>query len=132
MREIRPLLTWIYTSIALLGAFHLVGCGSGSTQQKPSKTITEITISPADTVLSVSSTLQLQATGRFSDGSTSDVSSAVFWSSSDTSALSVNGTGLVTAVSVGRIPRGIGTRRDWDQFRRGFGGRGDRRKTHAG
>jgi len=103
MREIRPLLTWIYTSIALLGAFHLVGCGSGSTQQKPSKTITEITISPADTVLSVSSTLQLQATGRFSDGSTSDVSSAVFWSSSDTSALSVNGTGLVTAVSVGRI-----------------------------
>jgi 6-phosphogluconolactonase (cycloisomerase 2 family) len=104
MRTRRTRFSWtVYILAALLAEFHSAGCGSRSTQQKQSRAITEITISPADAVLSVSSTLQLQATGKFSDGSTSDVSSSVSWSSSDTSALSVNATGLVTAVSVGRI-----------------------------
>jgi 6-phosphogluconolactonase (cycloisomerase 2 family) len=104
MRKQETLLTWMFcVLIAALGVFHSAGCGSSAAQQKPTKSITAIEVLPDDSVLSVAATLQLQATARFSDGSTSDVSSSVSWNSSDTSTLSVNGTGLATAAAVGRV-----------------------------
>lgn len=80
----------------------LSGCGGGSTSPPPTKTIVEIDVTPTMAVIQVGSTLQLQAHARFSDGTTGDVTSSVTWKSSDSSLVTVNTSGLVAAVSLGR------------------------------
>lgn len=46
-------------------------------------------------------TLQLNATGKLSDGSTQDLTSSASWSSSATSVASINNTGFATAAGIG-------------------------------
>src|SRR5207253_587423 len=46
---------------------------------------------------------QFSATGKYSDGSSKDLTSSVLWSSSDTSVASVNNAGLATGVVVGVV-----------------------------
>src|SRR5262245_19986134 len=80
----------------------LCGCGGRSTHQPPTKMIVEIDVAPTTAVIQVGSTLQLQAQAKFSDGTTSDVTSSVSWKSSDASLATVNSTGLVAAIALGR------------------------------
>lgn len=65
---------------------------------------------PAATSLNAGYTLQLQATGTFSDGTSQDLTEAAAWSSSDATVATVGdavpGKGLVTAVAAGAV--GIG------------------------
>jgi hypothetical protein len=71
------------------------------------KTLTAITLTGtqgsttpiAPPTLAAGTTLQLYATGTYSDGSTQDITSTATWSSSTTNATAV--AGLITAVSVG-------------------------------
>lgn len=80
----------------------LCGCEGGSTSQPPASTIVEIDVAPTTAVIQVGATLQLQAQAKFSDGTTGDVTSSVSWKSSDTSLVTVNSSGLVAAVALGR------------------------------
>jgi hypothetical protein len=68
-----------------------------------SKTITSITISPADASISLSAGLQQQftATATFSDGSIGDVTTTAVWSSSNPSVATISSAGLATPVSIG-------------------------------
>ncbi|HTY24784.1 MAG TPA: beta-propeller fold lactonase family protein [Desulfomonilaceae bacterium] len=97
------------TAISTLGllltlwiAALLAACGGSGTPEPPSKTLSSIQVTPTSMSISVGSSLQFTATGSYSDGSTGDVSSAVTWSSSDTSEASINSAGKVIAVSIGR------------------------------
>lgn len=60
-----------------------------------------ITITPATAVVLQGSTLQLAASGRYSDNSNSDITNMVTWASSDTAVATVSATGLVTGVGAG-------------------------------
>ncbi|NNM60336.1 MAG: hypothetical protein HKM04_11055 [Legionellales bacterium] len=64
-------------------------------------TLTAITVSPPAASIATNSMLQYTATGYFSDGTTSDITSSVTWVSSDTSKATINASGMATAVSAG-------------------------------
>jgi uncharacterized protein YjdB len=49
----------------------------------------------------VNQTVQMNAMGFFSDGTSKDLTGSAKWTSSDPKAISVSGSGLVTAVQVG-------------------------------
>ena len=71
---------------------------TGTGQRGP--TLTSISISPGSALLSAGNTLQLGATGHYSDGSTQTLTSSATWTTSNSSAATVAG-GLVTAVANG-------------------------------
>ncbi len=78
------------------------GSISGSdTVTVASPTLVSITVAPANPALKIDQTVQLSASGTFSDGSTQDLSSAVAWSSTPTGIVIVSGTGLATATVAG-------------------------------
>ncbi len=56
----------------------------------------QITITPADSELTVSATLQLASLGTYSDGTTGSLTSSVSWKSSAPSVATVSQSGLVT------------------------------------
>ncbi|HKW18420.1 MAG TPA: Ig-like domain-containing protein [Terriglobales bacterium] len=61
-------------------------------------TLSSIAIGPTDQTITVNprTTLQMSATGSYSDGSTKDLTGKVFWSSSDTSCATISPAGLVS------------------------------------
>ena len=69
------------------------------------KTLASISVTPASPSLAINATLQLTATGNFSDGSTQNLTGSAAWSSNASGVASVSnlsGTkGLVTALSLG-------------------------------
>jgi hypothetical protein len=60
-------------------------------------TLTSIQVTPGSPTLSMGQSLQLAATGSFSNGSTQDLTSSATWSSSQTSVATVGTSGLATA-----------------------------------
>jgi 6-phosphogluconolactonase (cycloisomerase 2 family) len=58
-------------------------------------------VRPQDITTAVCGTLQYSATGYYSNGTTQDQTSAVTWSSSNTSAAGIDNTGLATGVALG-------------------------------
>lgn len=63
--------------------------------------LVSLEISPANSTVAKGLTTQLTATGTYSDGSTSPISSQVTWTSSNTTAVTVSTSGLATAKAVG-------------------------------
>jgi hypothetical protein len=70
------------------------------TGQSSSATLTSISISPGSALLSVGNTLQLTATGYYSNGTTQNLTTTATWTTSNSSAATV-AAGLVTAVANG-------------------------------
>lgn len=64
-------------------------------------TLSRIDVTPAAPSLAKGRTQQLTATGVYSDNTTQNLSSTVSWSSATTAAVTVNASGLATAVDVG-------------------------------
>ena len=64
-------------------------------------TLTSIAVTPATPSVVQTHTQQLTATGSHDDGSISNITSKVTWSSSDSSKVAVNSTGLVTGINPG-------------------------------
>lgn len=62
---------------------------------------TSLAIIPDNLLLPPGGTLQAQATAKFTDGTTSDVTSSVAWNSSNTSVATISSQGLVTGVQTG-------------------------------
>lgn len=59
-------------------------------------TLSSIAIGPQSQTITTSQTLQMSATGTYSDGSTRDLTGRVNWSSETTSCATINANGLVT------------------------------------
>lgn len=70
------------------------GTGGGAT-------LTSIQVIPASPTLAMGQTLQLSAVGTFSDNSTQDLTNMATWGSSNSTAVSVSTSGLVTATGHG-------------------------------
>jgi Bacterial Ig-like domain (group 2) len=85
----------------------LEACGGGSTSGPLSgpSTLSAIQITPSNSLLPLSGTRQLIATGIYSDGTKLDLTSQVTWSASSTPStanfVTVNSSGLVTANALG-------------------------------
>src|SRR5215472_18743878 len=81
----------------------IISCG-GSPNSSPTptetKSLVSVSISPSAVPLAVGATQQLNATGKFSDGTTVNMNAMATWSSSNTAVATVKN-GLVTAVSTG-------------------------------
>ena len=76
-------------------------CGS-ATITVSGPVLSLVTVTPANSfVLPVGSSLQLHATGTFSDGSVVDLTSLVSWSSSNPSVASINANGIAMGVLAG-------------------------------
>jgi hypothetical protein len=78
----------------------LAGVAGSTTLTVTSASLTSIVVSPSTVALHVKGTMQLTATGTFSDGTTLDVTSQVSWKSSAKKKVSVRA-GLVTAIKTG-------------------------------
>ena len=78
-------------------ALILAGCG-GNTSIPP-VTLSSIAISPAPIFIGAGTTLNLTATGRYSNGTTADLTSQVVWTSADDRIATFASTGVIKAVS---------------------------------
>ena len=63
--------------------------------------LVSIAISPANPTVPLGSTQQLSATGNYTDGSTQDVTSQIFWTIDDSTVASVDAAGVATGQQVG-------------------------------
>jgi uncharacterized protein YjdB len=88
----------------LFFALLLFGCGGGASVPipvTPAVSISLLDITKVGKSLKISETFQLTVTGKFSDGSTQNLTSQVNWSVADSAVFEVSNTGLVTALSAG-------------------------------
>ena len=63
--------------------------------------LTSITVAPANPTNVIGTTRQFTATGRYSDGTTQDLTSQATWTSSNTTVATLNAGGLATGVTAG-------------------------------
>ena len=69
----------------------------------PPATLVSLTITPDLASTGIGETMQYRALGKFSDGSTQNLTTSVTWASSKTSIVTTNSTGLATGISNGTI-----------------------------
>jgi 6-phosphogluconolactonase (cycloisomerase 2 family) len=88
---------------SVLSVFALAVLAGCSGMNPPGgKTLSSIAVTPANPAhLKVGSTQQFTATGTFSDGSVSDISSSVTWNSGTAATATISATGLATGVAAG-------------------------------
>ena len=82
------------------------GCGAAGPHSQPpptTSTVSSLEISPTSVAIGMGATQQFAATAHLSDGTTSDLSSSVTWSTSDANVASISGKGLVTGATVGSV-----------------------------
>ncbi len=82
-----------------------------NTVEVTSATVTSLTISPTTAQIAKGTTQQFTVTGTFTDGTTQNLSTQATWTSSNSSAASVDGNGLATGIGVGssQITASFGT-----------------------
>lgn len=88
-------------NLLLMVAVLTVAVAPGCTGFFVNPTLSSLAIGPSNQTITVNprTTLQMSATGTFSDGSTKDLTGKVAWSSSSTSCATINGSGLVAPAS---------------------------------
>lgn len=88
-----------------VSAINSVGTGPASNEAAATTlappTLQSISVTSADTSISIGSTQQYTATGTFSDESTADITSQVTWASSDSLVATIDAAGLASASSEG-------------------------------
>ena len=83
---------------ALACSLLVLGCG-GDGPTEPTITVATLTMNPSTVTLGVGQTVQLAATAK--DASGTPVTTSIAWTSSDPAVASVNGSGMVSGLSVG-------------------------------
>jgi len=87
-------------ALLLLNIIVLASCGGGGSNS--SKTLTSISVSPANNVIAPGTTRQFTATGTYSDNSTQNITTLVTWNSSNISVATINSAnGMVTTTGAG-------------------------------
>jgi len=79
----------------------ITGCGTSTTTSSAPKSLSSISITPANPSIAVNATEQFTATGNYSDGSTANLSSSANWASTKQSIATVSEAGLGTGVAAG-------------------------------
>ncbi len=93
---------WVIISLSLL----LAACG-GSTSTGGTGTagsgivLSSILVTPNATSVSVSAQVSFKATGKYSDGSSKDLTSSAQWASSDSTTAAVSAAGIATGMAAG-------------------------------
>src|SRR5208283_2316577 len=64
-------------------------------------TLASVSVTPANGVVLIGSSVQFTATGTYSDSSTQNITSQATWTSSSTGVATINASGLATGVSAG-------------------------------
>jgi hypothetical protein len=93
-------------NVLFAGMLLILGVAPGCTGFFVNPTLSSLAIGPQSQTITASpkQTLQMSATGTYSDGSTKDLTGKVSWSSSDTSCATINSAGLVSpAASVSGV-----------------------------
>src|SRR6266571_8634197 len=94
---------------ALIVCLGLAGCGGGSSKSSQntnstSPTLVSIAVTSSGAAsVAAGSTLQLAATGKYSDGTTAALTSQVYWNASDATLASLSASGLLTALKAGSV-----------------------------
>ena len=65
--------------------------------------LSSISVAPVNPVITPGQTVQFTATGLYTDNSSTDITSIVTWSSSNTAVATIDATGLATGVGVGTV-----------------------------
>ena len=76
----------------------IAGIGAGCTGFFVNPTLSSLAIGPQAQTITTQQTLQMSATGTYSDGSTKDLTGKVNWSSSATACATINSNGLLSPV----------------------------------
>lgn len=94
---------WLLCGLAgLLAMIGIFACGKRQTPTSPSgASLTSITINASDSLGRVGQTAQLTAVQTFSNGSTTDVTAAAVWQSSNPHVVTISATGLATVIGPG-------------------------------
>lgn len=88
--------------VAVLPIFILAGCGGSGSNSAPGKpTLQTITVTGGASSVAIGGTTRFSATGHYSDGSMRGLGSGLVWSSSATSVVTINSSGLATGVATG-------------------------------
>jgi uncharacterized protein YjdB len=101
-------LVLIVCAISLLsscggGASSSTSGGGTSVPPPPTASLTLLQVTPGNASVAATATQQFTATGKYSDGTSKDLTSLALWSSSDSSVASVNTAGLASGVVVGVV-----------------------------
>ena len=86
-------------NVTVIAVLFFVALGSGCTGFFVNPTLSSLSIGPQSQTITASQTLQMAASGNYSDGSTKDLTGKAFWSSSTTSCAAISAGGLVKPVS---------------------------------
>jgi hypothetical protein len=78
------------------------GFSASTTLTISAVTLQSITVTPATATISMGGTQQFKATGNYSNGSTSDLTNTITWSSSPKPVASVSSSGLATGLKAGK------------------------------
>ncbi len=91
--------------MTLVLSIFIAGCGNwdgnSANVNTSGATLTAIAVTPADPNIAKNLTIQLQATGIYSDGTSQDITTAVTWSEETPEVATVNAEGLATGIAAG-------------------------------
>jgi hypothetical protein len=85
----------------LISCAWLPSCGTGATPKTSVTHLTQVTIAPANKSIPKGTTLQLSATGIFSDGTQQDVTSSATWQVTPSNVAAIDAHGNLQALGVG-------------------------------
>ncbi len=102
MKTSRPPIPIVGLFLLIVAVFitQLTACG-GSSPPSPAVTLKSLTITPVNPSIANSTSVQLTATGIFSDRSTQDLTASASWSSSSSGVATVSSSGVVTGTGAG-------------------------------
>src|ERR1700722_13189308 len=86
-----------YSLLLLLGIFVL------QPSLGQAQTVSSLSITPSAPAVNIGGTTQLTVTATYSNGSSSNISSGVSWSTADTRLVNVSGSGLVSGIASGNV-----------------------------
>ena len=95
----RPALNLICLRFVLLLVTLAVIGGQIRSRVAAAATLTSISLSPAKVTLALNATQQYTATGKYSDGTTANITSSVSWTTSNAARVTISSTGLATVIS---------------------------------